>query len=303
MRVVVTGATGFLGRALCGKLLERGHELIGLNRTGKPDRGRHLKDITYVAYDMGGELPKDVIDFSPEVLVHLAWSGIPDFSEQMCVENVESQLNFLRETEKLPKLRKVVGAGTCREYGAKKGACLEGERFSPDSYFSWAKQSLRDYFALGCRRREMCFVWFRIYYLYGPGQRAESLIPTLIKAFKEDRPPEINNPASANDYIYIDDVVIAFVNAIEGENCHGTFNLGSGKTASVAEVSGLVERAIHNADNFSSELAKKVASAKSSGGMWADITLSGSQLGWEPRVSLTDGISRIIDEMIDDENS
>ncbi len=303
MRVVVTGATGFLGRVLCRKLLERGHDLLGLSRTGKPSNGSHPKSITYVPYNMGEELPKDVIDFSPEVLVHLGWSGIPDFSGQKCVENVESQLGFLRETEKFPELKKIVGAGTCREYGAKQGACLEGERFSPDSYFSWAKQSLGDYFALDCRRREMRFVWFRVYYVYGPGQRAESLIPMLIKAFKANKPPEIKNPAAVNDYIYVDDVVSAFVKATEDESCHGIFNLGSGKTTSIAEIVGLVERVIRNADDFSSQLIKKVGRIKSGSGMWADITLSGRQLGWAPQVSLTDGISRIIDEMCDDGDS
>jgi UDP-glucose 4-epimerase len=303
MRIVVTGATGFLGRALCRKFLERDHDLLGLSRTGKLDSGCSQKAITYLPYNMGEELPKDLIDFSPEVLVNLAWSDIPDFSEQKCVGNVESQLRFFKETEKLIGLRKVVGAGTCREYGAKQGACLEGERFSPDSYFSWAKQSLGDYFTIDCRRREMCFVWLRIYYVYGPGQRAESLIPMLIKAFNANKPPEINNPAAVNDYIYIDDVVNAFVKATEDENCHGVFNLGSGKTTSIAEIVELVERVIRNTDDFSSQLIKKVGSIKSGSGMWADITLSGRQLGWAPQVSLIDGISKTIDGVCDDGDS
>jgi nucleoside-diphosphate-sugar epimerase len=303
MRVLVTGATGFLGRALCCKLLERGHELLGLSRTGKLDSSYSQKAMTYVPYIMGEELPLDVIAYAPEVLVHLAWDGIPDFSRQKCVENVESQLKFLKETEKLLGLEKVVGAGTCREYGAKQGACLEGERFPPDSYFSWAKQSLADYFALDCRRREMCFVWFRIYYVYGPGQRAESLIPMLIKAFRENKLPEISNPAAANDYIYVDDVVNAFVKAVEDESCDGVFNLGSGKTASVAEISELVERVIRNSDDFSSQLIKKVASIKPGTGMWADIARSERQLGWAPQVSLIDGINRTVDGACDDGDS
>jgi dTDP-6-deoxy-L-talose 4-dehydrogenase (NAD+) len=303
MKILVTGATGFLGRALCHKLLERGHELLGLSRTGNFDSSYSQKAMTYVRYNMGEELPLDVIAYAPEALVHLAWDGIPDFSRQKCVENVESQLKFLKETEKLPGLEKVVGAGTCREYGAKQGACQEGERFPPDSYFSWAKQSLRDYFALDCRRREMCFVWFRIYYVYGPGQRAESLTPMLIKAFRTNKPPEISNPAAANDYIYVDDVINAFVKAVEDENCDGVFNLGSGKTASIAEISGLVERVIRNSDDFSSKLIKKVASIKSGSGMWADITLSERELGWAPQVLLVDGINRTIDGVCDDGHS
>jgi nucleoside-diphosphate-sugar epimerase len=300
MRVVVTGATGFLGRVFCRKLFERGHDLLGLSRTNKPDRGSNPKYITYVPYNMGETLPVEVIEFSPEVLVHLAWNGIPDFSEQKCVKNVESQLKFLKETEKLSGLKKIIGAGTCREYGAKQGRCLEGERLLPDSYFSWAKQSLGDYFALDCRRREIHFVWFRIYFIYGPGQRSQSLIPMLIKAFKANRPPEINNPLAVNDYIYVDDVANAFIKATEDEKCCGIFNLGSGETTSIVNIVELVERAIQNTDDFSSQLIKKVGNIKADLGMWADITLSERQLDWEPQVSLPDGINRIIDKMSND---
>lgn len=290
MRIIVAGATGFLGQALCRKLLERGHELLGLSRTGKIDDNHCPNPITYIPYVMGEVLPIDAIDFSPEALVHLAWDGIPDFSEQKCVENVESQLRFLRETEKLTKLKKIVCAGTCREYGAKQGACFEGERLPPDSYFSWAKQTLADYFALACRRREIALVWFRIFYVYGPGQRAESLIPTLINAFKTNRVPDINNPSAANDYIYADDVVSAFIKATEDEKCHGTFNLGSGELSSVAEIAGLVEHAIRNTDDFSRRLAKDATNAALSSSMWADISSSGRQLGWIPKISLAEGI-------------
>jgi nucleoside-diphosphate-sugar epimerase len=301
MRVVITGATGFLGQVLCRKLLERGHDLLGLSRTNKTE-GSNPKSIKYVPYNMGEALPVEVIDFSPEVLIHLAWSGIPDFSEQKCIENVESQLRFIKKTEKLSGLKKIVGAGTCLEYGAKQGRCLEGERFLPDNYFSWAKQSLGDYFALTCRRRKIDLVWFRIYFVYGPGQRSKSLIPMLTKAFKANTLPEINNPLAVNDYIYVDDVANAFIKATEAENCCGVFNLGSGKTTSITNIVELVERAIRNTDDFSSQLIKKVGSIKPNLGMWADITLSERQLNWKPQVSLTDGISRTIDEMRNDGN-
>jgi UDP-glucose 4-epimerase len=125
----------------------------------------------------------------------------------------------------------------------------------------------------------------------------------LIKAFKTNKPPVISNPAAANDYIYVDDVINAFVKAVEDKNCDGVFNLGSGQATSVAEISGLVERVIRNSDDFSSQLIKKVASIKSGSGMWADITSSGRQLGWAPQVLLIDGINRTIDGVCGDGDS
>ena len=116
----------------------------------------------------------------------------------------------------------------------------------------------------------------------------------LIKAFKANRPPEINNPLAVNDYIYVDDVANAFIKATENEKCCGIFNLGSGETTSIVNIVELVERAIQNTDD------KKVGNIKADLGMWADITLSERQLDWEPQVSLPDGINRIIDKMSND---
>jgi len=292
MRVIVTGASGFIGKQLCNKLLERGHQVVSLCRTSRAPERTYLKSFQHIPYVMGEVLPKEVIVFSPEALVHLAWDGIPDFSERKCVDNVESQLRFLKETEKLDQLEKIVGAGTCREYGAKYGACVESERIQSDSYFSWAKQTLADYFRLACQQRRTSLVWFRIFYIYGPGQRAESLIPSLIKAFKSKRNPKINNPSTANDYIYIDDVVTVFIKSIEDKNCRGTFNLGSGKTTSVATISEIVEQTIRNENEFSKNLAKQLGPDAPNSGMWADTSLSKRQLDWAQQISLVDGIER-----------
>jgi nucleoside-diphosphate-sugar epimerase len=292
MRVIVTGASGFIGKELCTKLLERGHQVVGICRTNTEPENMRLKFLHHVPYVMGEMLPKEVISFSPEVLVHLAWNGIPDFSEHKCIDNVVSQLRFLKETEKLQQLKKIVAAGTCREYGAKKGACAEMERVQPDSYFSWAKQTLADYFRLVCQQRMTKLVWFRIFYIYGPGQRAESLIPTLIKAFKSNLQPEIRNSTAANDYIYIDDVISAFIYTIENKDCQGTFNLGSGKITSVAKISEIVERTIRNDSESSHLLDKQLPGGEADSGMWADTTASRSQLDWAPKIGLIDGIQR-----------
>lgn len=291
MRVLVTGATGFLGQHICGALLQRGHELAGLSRHGSVAAPERESRYTTIKYTMGDQLPEAVIDFAPEVIVHLAWDGIPDFSEQKCVSNVESQLRFLNETKRFTSLRKLLVAGTCREYGLKQGICFESDYAVPDSYFSWAKQSLHDFFSLNCQQRGVSLSWFRIFYVYGPGQREESLIPTLIRAVKKNVMPKINNPLSFNDYIYIADVVKAFVVGAENVECEGTFNLGSGRTTSIAEIVKRVQYSISGVDEISSDLGTSSSNkSKIAVGMWADLTLSKKLLRWTPETSLRDGI-------------
>ena len=290
MRILVTGASGFLGQKLCNKLLEHGYALMGTNQTGRSGINTNALSVKYTPYRMGEELPRSVIDYSPEILVHLAWDGIPDFSKEKCLENVKSQLMFFKETDRLLDLKKILVAGTCYEYAAKVGACVEAENSSPNSYISWAKQILRDYLILSCQKRAIKMLWFRIFYVYGPGQRAGSLIPTLIKAFKTNTDPVIRDPSASNDFIYIDDVISAFVKAIENKNCCGTFNIGSGQASSVAEIIKHVEQNILNSDRFSSQFFKQLRNTKKSSGMWADISLTTQHIDWKPKTSLAEGI-------------
>jgi UDP-glucose 4-epimerase len=294
MRIAVTGASGFIGRELCCTLLERGHEVVALCRKSFVVGTSQLDLFRHIPYTMGELLPKDVTNFSPEALVHLAWDGIPDFSERKCVDNLVSQIQFLKQTENLDQLKIIIGAGTCREYGAKQGACVESARIQPDSYFSWAKQTLAEYLWLSCKQRQVALVWFRIFYIYGPGQRPESLIPTLIRANTSKQYPEIKNPTAANDYVYIEDVVGAFVKAIENQECQGTFNLGSGITTTVAKIAKLVEQMMQKDSQFLDQLALKMDAGESNSGMWADTKLSASQLDWSPQISLFEGIKRTL---------
>lgn len=290
MRLVITGSSGFLGKSLCRKLLEAGHEILGLSRAVGADVNRYPASMIHIPYTMGEMLPTDVIAFGPEALVHLAWDGIPDFTEEKCLENVETQIRFLRETKKLTKLKKIIGAGTCLEYGAKHGLLNEADRQPPDNYFSWAKQTLSEYLALACKEREIAFVWFRIFYVYGPGQRAESLIPSLISALSSKQEPSIKNPSATNDYIYVDDVVSAFATAVKEETCTGIYNLGSGRLSSVAQILGLVERSLKNSEKFSSRLDDNFTEPKPVSGKWADIGLLKRKISWIPKVNLAEGI-------------
>jgi nucleoside-diphosphate-sugar epimerase len=243
---------------------------------------------------MGETLPQRVIGFSPEALVHLAWDGIPDFSERRCLENIEAQVRFIRQTRALTQLRKFVGAGTCREYGAKNGACIESDRTPPDNYFSWAKQTLSEYCRISCQDQQIALVWLRLFYVYGPGQRTESLIPTLIGSHSSGNKPDMKCPNAANDYVYVDDVVTAIILAIEKRDCHGIFNIGSGITTPVFKVAKTVDQLMQKDSPVSDLNILEKYGGEPSAGMWADITLSARQLDWSPQISLVEGIRRTI---------
>jgi len=291
VKILLTGATGFIGSKLWGVLLDRGHDVIGVSRHPSAHDCRE-HGARHVRYAMGDVLPDSLIDFSPEILVHLAWSGIPDFSAKACTDNVEKQMRFLDKTEKLKSLKKILVSGSCVEYGDKKGLCQEAENVLPVSYFSWAKQTLSNYFRLNCQQRNIQLLWFRVFYVYGPGQRPGALIPTLIDAFRAGLAPEIKSPAAANDFIYIDDVLDAFVKGIELKDGSGVLNLGSGHPVSVLEVARTVENVSNGDASGSIEHSLNYGGSQPSPAMIADISQAKSVLGWTPKTRLCDGIER-----------
>lgn len=298
MRIIVTGASGFIGKELCVALLERGHEVTSLCR--KSLAIGHVQSGVYrhISYTMGDVLPIEVEAFEPETLVHLAWDGIPDFSERKCVQNYASQVSFFSQTSNLSKLKKVIGSGTCREYASKQGVCFESDRVQPDDYFSWAKQALSDYFRISCKKRQISFVWFRIFYVYGPGQRNESLIPTLIRSINTQILPDLKSPNTANDYIYIDDVVKAIINSVEKQDHCGIFNLGSGKLSTVIEIARLVEQFIHKGVDYQVKPFQSIGDNQVYAGMFADISLAVSQLDWTPQIDLAEGVRKTTKALI-----
>jgi UDP-glucose 4-epimerase len=288
VKIALTGGTGFIGTHLLTSLLSDGHEVMSLGRS----MGQNLSNsrFIHVNYSLGEILPEALISFEPEALIHLAWEGIPDFSLEMCLKNVNEQGHFISEISKLNSIKKVIATGTCMEYAAKTGMCSVTERNAPHSYFSWSKQAVADFLKIICQSKKIKLVWFRLFYVYGPGQRPASLIPTLINNFKNGDLPTLNNPFVANDYIYIKDVVNAFELALVNPSAEGTFNLGSGEATPAYKISSIVEMHITNQEAVSKgfELNKGLTSGP---GFYADIESSQSGLGWIPKWSLSDGIA------------
>ena len=166
---------------------------------------------------------------------------------------------------------------------------METDKSIAGSYFAEAKSSLRQYAHLKCQKKNIELVWFRIFYAYGPSQRAKSLIPSLISSFKHKKTIEINNLLNANDFIYAGDVVEAFYRAVIMQIQPSIYNLGTGNSTSVYEVCRLAEEILFNATKISGNLLTKNSSTKSVD-FWADMTKTKKALNWEAKVNLRSGI-------------
>ena len=292
MKIFVTGITGFIGSNL-GKFFSPSDEIYALMRLPKKMDSHGLK-ITMVIGDLSS--PQAIFEalkeIRPDVCIHLAWGGIPDFSYEMSMRNLEENARFLRFLVEVCGCQKVIVAGSCFEYGKAFGPCYEDETVKTNSYFVWAKHALYDLGRLLASMHSISFIWFRFFYVYGPKQRSGSLIPTLATTLIKGERPIIKTPLNANDFIYVEDVAEALVQAAHQEIPTGIYNLGTGIPVPVWKICEDLEMAMNRVPRYAEEM--KRSSVQPTANFWADVSKIKSILGWTYRNSLAIGLKQYL---------
>lgn len=289
-RVLLTGATGFIGQAVVPLLLAQGAEVLAL--TTDPKRVRDRWGIESVdALAESESVTQDLIEtFHPSVLLHLAWSRLPDYSPIVCLANVESSVRVIRAALNSGVTR-FVGTGSCWEYGDLTGRLEEGMTTTPTTMFAQAKSCIRQIMETTATETGTEARWGRIFYAYGAGQRNTSLIPMTIRAWREGAAPELRETQRAIDLIHVDDVAIGLVALALQDGPSGTFNLGSGHATRVADVVEIVR-----ANVSEEEITTLLTAITDTEASWADISKMNNAFGWQPAITFSDGVRMMLDE-------
>jgi len=290
MRVLITGATGFIGLPLTLRLVEQGHKILALSR--KPCKLE--KSIVCLNSDLSSPLTyqEEIRLFKPEVLIHLAWQDIPDFSFEKSKNNLYNSLNFLSFIIGLGSCKKIIVSGSCFELDKLYGECLESEVGKPRDYFTWAKHSLRLWLEIECKKENIQLGWMRIFYVFGPRQRAQSLVPYILTNLNNGKLPHISTPRNSNDFVFIEDVIEAFSNATLSQFPSGIYNLGSGISTSILEVCHIAEKIVTGKHILSQRLKEEVVDTSSTVDFWANSTRAKKYLNWQPATNLEEGIKK-----------
>lgn len=233
MKIAVTGASGFVGRHVMDALADHPDvEVVASSRScpeALPERVRH------VALDLASPSPDDYARLGrPDVLIHLAWSGLPNYLSRHHFETeLPAQYAFLRGLVDAG-LPSMIVAGTCYEYGLINGELSETTTGTPANPYAFAKTALRQQLEFLQATHPFNLTWARLFYSFGSGQAPSSIYSQLSAALaRGDEVFPMSGGEQLRDYLPIDDVARSLVAlALSGSNA-GIVNVCSGKPVSI----------------------------------------------------------------------
>jgi nucleoside-diphosphate-sugar epimerase len=295
LRVVVTGASGFIGAQVTKILLDRNHQVTLLIMPGDPMiRLQHVQNrfetITARLEDTK-LLEKSISRFKPEACIHLAWYAEPGkyLDSAQNIQSLASSLSLLQTLIK-GGCRQIVAAGTCFEYDTNFGYLHEDTPARPASLYAAAKLACCLIGRQLAVQAKISFAWGRIFYPYGPQEDQRRLVPAAIKALKQGNPFPASRGDQVRDYIHVADVAAAFCTLME-KRADGVFNISTGFPVSIRQLLETIGKLLNRGD-----LIQLGALPYRN---WEPPFICGDNtrlrnLGWKPFYSLPDGLSDTI---------
>jgi protein O-GlcNAc transferase len=240
-RVLVTGASGFIGRQTIGPLLDLSYEVHAVGDTVTDRRARWYRaDLL----DQGARRQL-VAAVRPNAVLHCAWvTRHGDYwTSPLNLDWVAASLDLARVAAEHGASRMLM-AGTCAEYdwsSLPARPWREDDACGPASLYGVAKDSLHRLLAVFAAQAGIGLVWARLFHLYGPHESASRLVPGLLAAAHEGRRAETGPGDAVRDFMNVADAGRALAHLL-AKQIVGVVNVASGQPTTIAAIAGLVAR-------------------------------------------------------------
>jgi nucleoside-diphosphate-sugar epimerase len=293
MRVLLTGASGFLGSHVLDRLRFAKIETVILGRCRPP----HSEFADFIAADLlvDHELTKFIKQAKATHLLHLAWyaNHVDFWSSPTNLPWVDSTIRLV-EAFCLEGGQRVVFAGTCAEYDWSYGYCREDQTpLNPATLYGTAKDVARRMAVSICDKHSVTYAWGRIFLTFGSGEAKARLIPSLVDVFSGQRQPFSVNGKAYRDFLHVTDVANAFITLVNGRSS-GMYNICSSQPV---QLSNLV-RELAQLMGKDPQTVLELSSAR----LGEPHLLVGENIklrseGWDPEFSLQQGLESTLREV------
>jgi dTDP-6-deoxy-L-talose 4-dehydrogenase (NAD+) len=238
MKILVTGATGFVGNYVVNVLLKSNHQVIATAKNNPVwERNNWFGKVEFVKCDLNSKI--DFYDYfqKPDAVIHLAWEGLPNYKELFHIEkNLPNNFYFLTDLIK-SGLENLTVSGTCLEYGMLTGCLDESMNGNPHIPYSIAKDMLRKYLEQLESQFDFKLKWLRLFYTYGAGQNENSIFSQLDRAIKnKDKVFNMSAGEQIRDYLPVEEVAEIIVKTSIQNETTGIINCCSGKPISIKKM-------------------------------------------------------------------
>lgn len=289
-KVLLTGATGFIGSKVTAELLERGYELHALvwpevhaDNTGLIQHKMNVLDAAAV--------DAFLVENHFENLIHLAWFvGKKCHVSDLNLDWVAASLNLLKSFQKYGG-KKFVGAGTCSEYEYKYGYLTEDVTpTNPGTLYGNGKHAVYELAKIFCQQNDIDFKWPRIFNLYGPNEKPQRLMPSVINSCLNGEDVKVSDCLKFQDYLHVEDTARGIVDVFESD-VQGAVNICSGKPVQL--------RYIVNKIAELTDFKGKILWGAVPAAFGDDLVVGNNEklksIGWTPKYTLDEGLKATID--------
>ena len=288
-QVLITGGTGFIGQNVVNQLLTRGYEVHSLVY---PPFAAEQEGL--IQYEMNLLDSKSVEEFFNfyyfENLIHLAWYvGAKCHIHDLNLDWTIATLNLLKYFKESGG-KKFVGAGTISEYEYKYGYLLEDDTpTDPQTLYGNSKNAIFNIAKVFCKQNSIDFKWPRIFNLYGPNEKPQRLMPSVINSCLKGEDVKVSDCLKYQDYLHVEDTARGIVDVFES-NLQGAVNICSGKPVQLR----YIVNKIAELTNFDGQILWGAIPAAFGDDLVVGNNEKLKSIGWTPKYTLEEGLKETI---------
>ena len=289
-KILVTGASGYIGPRLCRRLLHIGADVAAVSRTRPPIDDRRLR---WSAVDLSDRIATAELlkKKTPDIIFHLAGYAAGgremDLVAPTFFSNLLTTVNILAASTDCG-VRRIVLPGSLEEPAG------ESSEFVPSSPYAASKWAASAYARMFNKLYETPVVILRLFMTYGPGrQNPNKLIPYVIRSLLQKKAPELSSGHREIDWIFIDDAVEGMIYAAQAPDVGGhTLDLGSGEPVTIR---ALVEKLVDIIDPRVRPMFGALSERPMEQVRVADIDRTYRRTGWKANIALEDGLRQTVE--------